>query len=338
MVEPAGDLRLDLLTSWLAQNTSGARNLRPASGDASFRRYFRLDTDAGGFIVMDAPPHLEPLAPYLRIATRLSVIGVRVPRIYAADPDLGFALLEDFGQQHYLDVLDSRNVESLYNHALETLVMMQSISCDDLPDYDKNLLGQELGLFSDWLLGHHLGLTLTSDQHAQLTQVCERLIDNAQEQPVVFVHRDYHARNLMQTQAGPGVLDFQDAVCGPLTYDAVSLLRDAYIVWPQAQVSQWALAYRDSAVAAGVCPMIEDAQFLRWFDLMGLQRHLKVLGIFARLYHRDGKPNYIRDLPRVLNYVETVAPHYPESAPLAELITNIQLRKRLEESQRACMP
>lgn len=333
------DSRLSALTAWLEQTANDVCHLRPASGDASFRRYFRLDTDAGSRIAMDAPPDREPIEPFLEIAKRLAHAGVHVPGIHAADPMQGFVLLDDFGQEHFLDVLHHRNAETLYKAAFEALIRLQSADCRGLPTYDKARLQQELDLFHNWLLEHHLGLKLDRVQRTQLFEVYEQLIDNALAQPSVFVHRDYHARNLMLTRdATTGVLDFQDAVCGPLTYDVVSLLRDAYISWQDDLVQRWALSYRDSAVAAGVCQAVDDAQFLRWFDLMGLQRHLKVLGIFSRLHHRDGKSNYLNDMPRVLNYVEMIAPRYPESAPLAELIESLDLRRRMEEMKILCVP
>ncbi|AOU98797.1 hypothetical protein BI364_13215 [Acidihalobacter yilgarnensis] len=339
MDRPAEDPRRGALAHWLAGIATGTRNLRPASGDASFRRYFRLDTDAGPRIAMDAPPAQEPLAPFLDISVRLAAANVRVPKIYAADPALGFALLDDLGDVHYLDVLDTHSADVLYGDALDTLIRIQSAPTDGLPDYDRSLLAREMGLFPDWLLDRHLGLTLNREQRARLDAVCETLIANALTQPQVFVHRDYHARNLMRIADGnPGVLDYQDAVCGPITYDLASLLRDAYVTWPEVRVHRWALSYRDRAVAAKICGPVDDARFLRWFDLMGLQRQLKVLGIFARLCHRDGKPGYLGDLPRVLAYVETVAPRHAESMPLATLIEDLALRTRLEEARQTCAP
>ncbi|AOV16416.1 aminoglycoside phosphotransferase [Acidihalobacter aeolianus] len=337
MAEVAQDPRRAALADWLAEVAPGSRDLRPASGDASFRRYFRLDTDGGPRIAMDAPPAQEQLAPFLEVTARLAAAGVHVPQVHAADADLGFVLLDDLGTRHYLDALDADNVDALYGDALDALVRIAAADSAGLPDYDHALLAREMALFPDWLLDRHLGLTLDGAQRTTLDAVCEALIASALAQPQIFVHRDYHARNLMLTEEhNPGVLDYQDAVRGPLAYDLVSLVRDAYLSWPEARVRGWALAYRDRAVAAGLCAPTADDDFLRAFDLMGVQRQLKVLGIFARLWHRDGKPGYLSDLPRVLAYVEAVAPRHPETAPLAALIGQLDLRRRLQEAARPC--
>ncbi|WP_455380304.1 aminoglycoside phosphotransferase family protein [Acidihalobacter prosperus] len=330
MASEREQLRINELKHWLAKTVAGEHNLTPASGDASFRRYFRLETPAGNRIVMDAPPDREPLAPFLDITHRLAAVDVNVPHIYAASPELGFALLNDLGNVHYLDILNKDNALELYTDALEALIRIQSASVDGLPDYSSDLLTREMELFKEWLVERHLNLTLTEEQCTQFDDVCKTLCENATVQPQVFVHRDYHSRNLMWGNTNnPGVLDYQDAVKGPITYDLVSLLRDAYIAWPETQVQEWALLYRDHAVAAGYCAFVEDNQFLKWFDLMGLQRHLKVLGIFARLYLRDNKPGYLKDLPRVLDYAEMVASRHPESAPLSALFNSLKLADKV---------
>lgn len=337
MVNERDVSRKQALQRWLTTTVSGEYKLTLASGDASFRRYFRLKTQAGNRIVMDAPPDREPLIPFLDITRRLAAVGVNVPHIYAASPDIGFALLNDFGDVHYLDILGKENASALYVDALDTLVRIQSASVKGLPVYSPALLMEEMSLFKEWLIEKHLNLTLTDEQCAQFYNTCNALCENAMIQPQVFVHRDYHSRNLMWDKTNnPGVLDYQDSVNGPITYDPVSLLRDAYIEWPETLVRKWALLYRDRAIAAGLCTFISENQFLKWFDLMGLQRHLKILGIFARLYHRDKKPGYLKDLPQVLYYAEEVASRYPESAPLSSLFNSLKLAGKLTRAKQIC--
>lgn len=334
------DARLSALKNWLADLIPEAGDLQPASGDASFRRYFRTRThDGSSFIVMDAPPQKEMLAPFLDVSRRLYDAGVHVPRVHAYDLARGFALLDDLGSVQYLAELTADTADSLYTDAIAMLLHIQQAPCDGLPAYDRAALSREMALFPEWLLGRHLGIDLDDRQQAALATVEDVLLSNALEQPQVFVHRDYHSRNLMRTaQRNPGVLDYQDAVCGALTYDLVSLLRDAYTAWPEDRVRGWALNYRDRAVAARLCPLVGDAVFMRWFDLMGLQRQLKVLGIFARLYHRDGKAGYLGDLPRVATYVLQVAPRYPDTAPLADLLLAFDIPARLGVRVSACAP
>lgn len=334
------DERLDHLRRWLDRHLGAVQSLQPASGDASFRRYFRVtDADGRGFIAMDAPPEREPLHPFLDVGRRLADAGVHVPRVYLRDTAQGFALLDDFGSAHYLGELSPDTADALYGDAFDALVHIQQADPTGLPDYDRPTLEREMALFPEWFLGYHLGLKIHPTLAAALSNVAMALTGNALDQPQVFVHRDYHSRNLMRTtHNNPGVLDFQDALRGALTYDPVSLLRDAYVAWPEERVHGWALSYRDRAAGAGLCEPVDDVTFLRWFDLMGLQRHLKVLGIFARLYHRDGKAGYLRDLPRVLAYVMHVAPRHPETAPLAELISTLDIPARLEATLSACAP
>lgn len=330
------DARLELLQQWLTGTLKlQLLSLSPASSDASFRRYFRAELDVHTYIAMDAPPPLEDVRPFLRVAELMSKVGVNVPGIHAVDVDRGFLLLEDFGSTPYLDLLHAESADALYNDALETLLRMQSKAApaaSALPEYHEGLLHREFELFRDWFLRQLLGLELTPDEQALLDDCCARLTANAREQPIVVVHRDYHSRNLMVTDNGnPGVLDFQDAVTGPITYDAVSLLRDCYVDWPLEQVETWALGYaarlRDAKLMASE---VDDELFLRWFDLMGMQRHLKAIGIFSRLKLRDGKAGYLRDIPRTLNYVLQSAGRYDAFAPFAALLEQHVL-PRLDE-------
>lgn len=308
--------RIKALEGWLRECVGVAPfTLHPASGDASFRRYFRLlFPDGASLIAMDAPPERERCDAFVDLAGRLAAFGVHVPRVHAHDLEQGFVLLEDLGERLYLDALDAGSVERLYGDALATLVVIQACGPrQDLPPYDAPLLRRELAIFPEWLLEHRLGLRLDTATRTLLADAFERLVDNALEQPVVCVHRDYHSRNLLLTRShNPGVIDFQDAVLGPVTYDLVSLLRDCYIAWPRERVEGWAMGYFQLALQSGVVRPGDEARFLRWFDLMGMQRHLKAAGIFARLDCRDGKPGYLKEIPRTLGYVVEVAGRYPE--------------------------
>ena len=280
--------------------------LAPASGDASFRSYWRGTRGTGrSVIVMDAPPAHEDIRPWLDIAARLRGAGLVAPEVYASDATLGFIAMQDLGSATVLPLLTPDTVEVLYAHALDALLTMQrKADGSDLPDYDEARLIAEMELLPTWFLERHLGMQLACADWDTLELAMRRLCNSALAQPRVFVHRDYHSRNLLALpDGGVGIIDFQDAVRGALTYDLVSLLKDCYIAWPAAQVRRWALDYRTRAVGAGLWPAARDeADFLRAFDLMGLQRHLKVLGIFCRLYYRDGKAQYLADLPRVLAY------------------------------------
>jgi len=314
--------RIEKLERWLT-NQVGLPHflLAPASGDASFRRYFRVSLDDKSYIAMDAPPDKEDCRPFVAIARQLKAAGLNVPSVHVEDLEQGFLLLDDLGSTLYLDVLNPDNADQLYSDAIASLVQLQSkVSAKALPPYDRALLMQEMELFREWLLQEHLGLSLTDDDHSLLSKTFELLADNALQQPQVAVHRDYHSRNLMQTEPNPGILDFQDAVNGPVTYDLVSLLRDCYIQWPAEQVEVWAMAYFKLAVKNGVLLSEHEAQFLQWFDLMGVQRHLKAAGIFARLNQRDGKSGYLKDIPLTLSYIETVAIRYPQLDYLAQLV------------------
>jgi aminoglycoside/choline kinase family phosphotransferase len=318
--------RLNLLKQWLEDELDFSDySLKPASSDASFRRYFRVTHDGSSFIVMDAPPEKENTRPFVTVARLLLDAGVNVPEILDESPELGFLLLSDLGSRLYLDALNGETVERLYGDALGALAAIQACAPvrGVLPDYDHALLMREMGLFRDWLVGTHLGIVPNDAQSALLEQAFARLTENALGQPQVCVHRDYHSRNLMVTRRNnPGILDFQDAVIGPVTYDLVSLLRDCYIAWPLDRVEAWALGYQELALQSGILREEHEdpVRFLRWFDLMGVQRHLKAAGIFARLNHRDGKPGYLNDIPRTLGYVTEVARRYGEIAGLGEFI------------------
>ena len=297
----------------------------PASSDASFRRYFRLQKGARSFIVMDAPPENEDCLPFLRVAGYFESMRLNAPRILEANLEDGFLLLSDLGSRPYLDALQEQpdSAPQLYDDAIDALLQMQRRGAafqNHLPPYDEKLLRFELSLFHDWLCGTHLGIEFTDDDEAYWSWLSDLLVANALDQPQVFVHRDYHSRNLMVSdENNPGILDFQDAVEGPLTYDLVSLLKDCYIKWPAGQVWQWALAFYNG-LDASQHDSVDEAQFRRYFELMGVQRHLKAAGIFARLNHRDGKSVYLGDVPRTLSYITELAAGYPELERLVELI------------------
>ncbi len=317
--------REQLLREWLETVLPAPlTRMAPASSDASFRRYFRVWYDGQTRIVMDAPPAQEDCRPFVAMAQALRGLGLNAPEVLAGDLDQGLLLLTDLGSRQYLAELDDHRVSGLYDDALAALVRLQ-IGGDPgsalLPPYDSALLHREMELFRDWFLGRLLGLNLSEDEHHLLDHTFALLTDNALEQPRVWVHRDYHSRNLMITDPdNPGILDFQDAVVGAVTYDLVSLLRDCYVAWPRSQVEAWALDDRVRLRALGMSGLDDAGQFLRWFDLMGVQRHLKAIGIFARFHLRDGKPGYLGDIPRTLGYVLEVAGRYAELARLRGLL------------------
>jgi hypothetical protein len=325
----APDARLALLADWLRRDLGlAARDIRPASADASFRRYFRVHAGERTLIVMDAPPGREDLGSFVRVARALDAIGVHVPLVLEEDRARGFLLLSDLGSTHYLAALAAgADAERLYADATDTLVRIQAggaAAAAALPPYDAAFLAAEIRLFPDWFLDRHLGVAVDAGVAALVADVSARLTAVAAEQPRGFVHRDYHSRNLMLTpERNPGVLDFQDAMHGPLAYDLVSLLKDCYVVWPRERVLDWLRGYRRRARAAGVAVGAHEAEFVRWFDLMGLQRHLKVLGIFARLWYRDGKPGYLADLPTVLAYVRATAAAYAECGELERFLDEV---------------
>lgn len=323
-VEP--DPRLEQLERWL-ERVFGTRDFRiePASADASFRRYFRVTRPGESWIAMDAPPDKENMEPYVRVASMLCDVGVNAPRILEHDSAQGFLLNSDLGPQTYLAALEAgMDAQMLYGDAIEALLCIQQHThARSLPSYDETMLRREMTLFPEWFCVRHLGIAQEHPQLTALAPVFDVLCASALEQPRVFVHRDYHARNLMvcdgRSGANPGILDFQDAVYGPFTYDLVSLLRDCYIAWPEERVHEWMSQFRAGALRRGM-PGAQAAQFRRWFDLMGVQRHLKAIGIFARLWHRDDKPGYLKDIPRTLDYVHAAAREYRELRPLETFI------------------
>ncbi len=336
----AGDARLAALSAWLSGVLPApAAALAPASEDASFRRYFRVTLTesvtvpgrqdrAMTLIAMDAPPPQENCGPYVAVARLLTASGVHAPAILAADLDRGFLLLTDLGTRTYLGALDPASATALYGDACAALVRWQLSSREGaLPPYDRTLLQRELDLFPDWYIAKHLGATLTAAQRTTLDQAFEKILANNLGQPAVFVHRDYHSRNLMVTDPNPGVLDFQDAVYGPVTYDLVSLLRDAYIEWDEERQIDWAVRYWQSARAAGLPVGGDFAEFWRDFEWMGVQRQLKVLGIFARLFHRDGKDGYLKEMPRVMGYLRGACARYRDLAPLLRLLDALAERQ-----------
>lgn len=313
------DVRLAALRDWIAP-WFGCIELLPASADASFRRYFRIHSGGDSFIVMDAPPEREHCRPFIDIAGRLAQSGIHVPRILATDLEQGFLLLSDLGETAYLEVLEEVNADDLYADALAALIRMQALTeTVGLPVYDDGRLMQELQLFPDWYLERHLGITLTPAETETLAAVFGTLVARARAQSQVFVHRDYMPRNLMLSVPNPGVLDFQDAAIGPISYDVISLFKDAFISWPEDRVDAWIAEYWQQARRWGLPVPGDLHEFRTDLDWMGLQRHLKVLGIFARIWHRDGKPHYVRDAPRFVRYVMPVADRYAGLKPLAEL-------------------
>ena len=323
------DARLEQLRRWV-QQLFGSQDftIAPASADASFRRYFRVTRDGQTWIAMDAPPEKENMEPYIRIANMLVEVGVNAPRVLHVNASEGFLLNTDLGSRTYLTDIDTgADVDKLYHDAMDALVQIQANGkghAAELPPYDEALLRREMQLFPEWFVGRHLGLGLDPTETEALQSVVDALVREALAQPRVFVHRDYHSRNLMVAAGkfgtNPGILDFQDAVYGPVTYDLVSLLRDCYVAWPAERVDEWLSRFREVARAAGVDTGRDQKTFQRWFDFMGVQRHLKAIGIFARLWHRDGKQGYLKDIPRTLNYVRVAAGSYPELTPLRQLI------------------
>ncbi|MFD0739371.1 aminoglycoside phosphotransferase family protein [Lysobacter koreensis] len=352
---PAPTTRELARQAWARAATGDATfDLHRASTDAGFRSYWRGATAAGSIIpggaasgsaapnsaastsviVMDSPPDKEDVRPWLRVRALLEAGGVRVPRVLAQDVEAGFLLLEDLGADTYLHVIGLHNADELLDAAVAQLLKLQAIACpSDLPAYDEALLARELRLFDEWYLGRHLGLSLDCGDLEKLDLVYRQLIDSALAQPQVLVHRDYMPRNLMPVDGGPAVLDFQDAVRGPIAYDPISLFKDAFLSWPEDRVDAWLDRYHARASAAGL-PLPSLAQFRRDADLIGVQRHLKVIGIFARLNHRDAKPKYLADVPRFFAYLDGVLPKYPQLAPLVELIEH-RVKPAIAEQTRA---
>jgi hypothetical protein len=323
-----GDLRRDALERWLrAQLPRGARfTLTPASEDASFRRYFRASLDDGSsYVAMDAPPDKEDCRPFVHVAELLHAAGVHAPRVHAQDLAQGFLLLTDLGTRTYLQELTAENAPQLFADATDALVRWQlATRAGALPPYDEALLRREMRLFPDWYVARHLKRELNASQAAALEDIFALLVKSALSQPKVYVHRDYMPRNLMLSRPNPGVLDFQDAVLGPITYDLVSLLRDAFLSWPEEPVLDWTVRYWEKAKKSGLPVEADFGEFWRAFEWMGLQRHLKVLGIFARINYRDGKPKYLADTPRFLRYAREVCRRYSALAPLNRLLDELK--------------
>ena len=321
--------RLEYLRQWTRQQLDWPDlELTPASGDASFRRYFRVQQADVSYILMDAPPEKEDCKPFIHVSELLLGLGLHVPEILARNLEQGFLLLSDLGNRLYLDELNEKSVARLYGDALGALAALQSCDPDNssLPPYDRELLLFEMSLFRDWLIGTHLNIRLDQSQQQDLQKSCELLADSALRQVMVCVHRDFHSRNLMvSADHNPGILDYQDAVIGPVTYDLVSLLRDCYISWPRQRVEDWVMGYFELAQQTGIFrqDQVNEQQFLQWFDWMGVQRHLKAAGIFARLNHRDGKPGYLDDIPRTLGYVTDVCSRYNELSELGSLTETV---------------
>lgn len=319
--------RLQLLENWVRELFPAKPfTLAPASADASFRRYFRIFFEDQTFIVMDAPPQHEDCAPFLRVAEILAAAGVHVPEILAQNLDQGFLLLSDLGTTTFLQALNNQPdiANQLYSDAIDTLVKMQlAQQGEDLPDYDGTLLVGELNLFPDWYIAKHLQVNLSEKQQAILQAVFTQILQNNLAQPRVLVHRDYHSRNLMVTSPNPGIIDFQDAVYGPITYDLVSLFKDAYIQWDEERILDWTIRYWEKARQTGLPVAADFAAFYRDFEWMGVQRHLKVLGIFARLNYRDGKAAYLNDMPRVMEYLRKACERYREFNPLLNLLDEL---------------
>jgi N-acetylmuramate 1-kinase len=333
--------RQQQLTQWLhSQVPNEPFTIAPASADASFRRYFRITYSERTLIVMDAPPQHEDCRPFLHIAKLFEDAGTHVPHVYAHDLKQGFLLLSDLGNTTYLQALcggvatqqrgthrpppcgeNTNTARELYGAATDALIKIQLASREnELPPYDEALLLREMRLFPEWYIAKHLNVTLSEAQNAKLETVFARIIANNLAQPRVYVHRDYHSRNLMVAEPNPGILDFQDAVYGPITYDLASLFKDAYIRWEEAEVIDWLIRYWEKARKVGL-PVADDfSVFYRDYEWMGVQRHLKVLGIFARLYHRDGKDGYLKDLPLVMAYLRAACARYIDLKPLLNLL------------------
>jgi len=327
---PDSDTRFAQLRGWLTHQLSDQHfSLAPASADASFRRYFRVTVNGETTIAMDAPPPQEDCRPFVKVAALMRAAGLNVPRLIAQDIERGFLWLSDLGTTTYLDGFTEANTDGAMNDAIDALIVWQGASqANVLPPYDRALLQRELDLFPDWYVGKHLQATFTDTQNKVFTTVSELLIASALAQPQVYVHRDYMPRNLMLSTPNPGVLDFQDAVYGPITYDIASLMRDAFVSWPEERELDWVVRYWERAQKAGLPVNPDFAAFWREFEWMGLQRHIKVLGIFARINYRDGKPHYLKDTPRFINYARRVATRYRELAAFAKLLDELEGRAR----------
>jgi len=308
------------IKAWLESIGWGEWSIEVASADASFRTYYRLSKDDETYVLMDSSLLLESLIPFVNMNERLESINVRVPHIIVKNMESGYLILRDFGSRHYLDILDEDNYKVLYKKAIDEIVKMQRTDTTNLPPYDKDFLLFEMELMEEWYLGKYLDVSLTKEQKNIIKTTLDTIADVVLEQPQgVFVHRDFHSRNIMLTPKDDiGIIDFQDARVGAITYDLVSLLKDCYIEWDKEEVNELALYYRD-----GVGLDVDDATFIRWFDFMGLQRHIKVLGIFARLSLRDGKDGYLDDIPLTMKYVLETGSKYPETKELVTLLNKL---------------
>jgi hypothetical protein len=321
--------RSALLERWLTERFgAGSYTYAPASEDASFRRYFRVSAGARSFIVMDAPPEHEDCRPFLMVARLFADAGVHVPAVLDENLREGLLLLSDLGNRTYLQALGPATASALYADANDALIKLQLASrAGVLPEYDRALLLRELRLFPDWYVARHLGITLTPAQDQVLAGAFELILANNLAQPRVYVHRDYHSRNLMVSEPNPGILDFQDAVHGPITYDLASLYRDAYIGWDEQRQLDWVIRYWENARKARLPVDADFSAFYRDFELMGAQRQIKVLGIFARLFHRDGKSGYLKDMPLVMSYLRKVCERYHDLNPLLKLLDELEDRQ-----------
>ena len=327
--------RYNSLQNWLTEILgTSAFNLKPASEDASFRTYHRLFLKNKTFIVMDAPPEQENCKAFIKITKKLRACDVNVPIIHNVNIEQGFLLLSDLGNDLYLNKLNKSSIYELYSDALSTLVSIQVlVNVGGVDEYDKSLLISEMNLFREWLIEKHLNIKLSDSQVKILTTLFDLLVNNALQQPKVFVHRDFHSRNLMVTKENnPGVIDYQDAVYGPISYDLVSILKDCYIKWPKEEIDKWIDFYLNKLYEEKAQHRINRDEFVRWFDLMGVQRHLKASGIFARLSHRDGKHNFLEDIPRTLSYILDLKETYEELQPICIILEELVL-PRLKENE-----
>lgn len=326
------DLRFKQLSTWIHQEWPEA-TIEVASADASFRRYFRIFNNGETTIAMDAPPEKEDCAPFLDITQRLLDADVHAPKIIRQDLEQGFLLLEDLGSKPYLDDLDTELADKLYGDAMQALLKIQKANTQKLPEYDADFLMMEMQFMPEWFLQTHLQISPNQEQQNIINDCLNSIVKKLTVQPQVFVHRDYHSRNLMILEKdNPGVIDYQDAMLGPITYDLVSLLRDCYIQWPNDQVEAWVLSFKKMLENEGSLSNISDESFIEWFDYMGLQRHIKVLGIFARLNHRDGKSNYLNDLPLTLEYTMQIAQKYEDTKPLFDLFNQWQIPQTINSA------
>jgi aminoglycoside/choline kinase family phosphotransferase len=341
---PEIDSRLALIHEWLSRDLGmKPERVEPASADASFRRYFRAFNNGATYIVMDAPPGKEDVRPYLKVTRLLETLGAHVPHVHQADTDRGLLLLEDLGGTHYLSRFNAgEDPERLYGDALRVLADIQVRGRDaaaELPPYDREPLAREVALMPEWFLGRHLSVGLSDVESRMIARTFEFLVVEALAQPTVFVHRDFHSRNLMVVaDRNPGIIDFQDALRGPVGYDVVSLLKDCYISWPRERVVRWVSGYRallrSKGDAGAWLSGADDTEFLRWFDLIGVQRHVKVLGIFARLWYRDGKAGYLRDLPLTLEHVRDTCTRYSELGEFGRFLEERVVRELPRANER----